>query len=71
MLVKDLISSLPGGAGEGVRIGIIQTAYANGAASAYIRDNLGCAVEVRRGGGSGGAGLGRRRVVVVQGAGGE
>ena len=46
MLVKDLISALPGGAGEGVRVGIIQTAYANGAASDYIRDNLGCGVEV-------------------------
>ncbi|KAI7835556.1 hypothetical protein COHA_010550 [Chlorella ohadii] len=46
MLVKDLISALPGGAGAGVRVGIIQTAYANGAASDYIRDNLGCGVEV-------------------------
>ncbi|KAL4450013.1 hypothetical protein ABPG77_010682 [Micractinium sp. CCAP 211/92] len=46
MLLKDLISALPPAAAEGVRVGIIQTAYANGAASRYIRDNLGCAVEV-------------------------
>lgn len=46
MLLKDLISQLPAGAGEGVRVGIIQTAYANGAASAYIREHLGCGVEV-------------------------
>ncbi|PSC72140.1 phosphoacetylglucosamine mutase [Micractinium conductrix] len=45
MLLRDLISALPPGAGD-VSVGIIQTAYANGAASAYIRDNLGCAVEV-------------------------
>lgn len=46
MLLKDLISALPPAAAAGVRVGIIQTAYANGAASRYIRDNLGCAVEV-------------------------
>lgn len=46
MLLKDLISQLPAAAQEGVRVGIIQTAYANGAASRYIRDNLGCEVEV-------------------------
>lgn len=57
MLVKDLISALPGGAGAGVRVGIIQTAYANGAASDYIRDNLGCGVEVGGGRGLGGGGV--------------
>ena len=46
MLLKDMIGQLPGGAAAGVRVGIIQTAYANGAASRYIRDNLGCDVEV-------------------------
>lgn len=46
MLLRDLISALPPAAAGGVRVGIIQTAYANGAASRYIRDNLGCAVEV-------------------------
>ena len=50
MLVKDLISQLGpgswGAAGGAPSVGIIQTAYANGAASAYIRDNLGCRVEV-------------------------
>ena len=49
MLLRDLISQLPCAAAEGVRVGIIQTAYANGAASDYIRNNLGCDVEVRRG----------------------
>lgn len=46
MLLKDLISALPPATAESVRVGIIQTAYANGAASRYIQDNLGCAVEV-------------------------
>ncbi|KAI3438187.1 hypothetical protein D9Q98_000624 [Chlorella vulgaris] len=45
MLLKDLISQLPPAA-QDVSVGIIQTAYANGAASRYIRDNLGCSVEV-------------------------
>ena len=49
MLLRDLISQLPAPAAADVRVGIIQTAYANGAASRYIRDNLGCAVEVRAG----------------------
>jgi phosphoacetylglucosamine mutase len=46
MLVQELIGQLPPPAAQDVRVGIIQTAYANGAASRYIRDNLGCAVEV-------------------------
>jgi phosphoacetylglucosamine mutase len=50
MLLKDLISQLPPAA-QDVSVGIIQTAYANGAASRYIRDNLGCSVEVGCGGG--------------------
>jgi phosphoacetylglucosamine mutase len=47
MLIRDLIAQLPAEE-QGVRVGIVQTAYANGAASRYIRDNLGCGVEVRQ-----------------------
>ena len=45
MLLRQLIGELPEGARD-VSVGIVQTAYANGAASKYIRENLGCAVAV-------------------------
>lgn len=45
ILVCDLITALPKPL-SGSSVGVIQTAYANGASSAYLRDVVGCDVKV-------------------------
>jgi phosphoacetylglucosamine mutase len=46
---SDLLTALgcgPGCAGEGVSLGIIQTAYANGASTNYLQNQPGCSVKL-------------------------
>lgn len=45
LLLRDVVSALPPGE-PAPTLGIVQTAYANGTASRYVTQALGCAVEV-------------------------
>lgn len=44
-LIKDLVAALPA-ALAAASVGVVQTAYANGASSAYLKDAVGCEVAV-------------------------
>lgn len=46
LLLRDLLAALPPNARDSTSLGIVQTAYANGSASQYVREQLGCAVAV-------------------------
>jgi phosphoacetylglucosamine mutase len=45
-LVRDLVAQLPDDVAAGVSVGVVQTAYANGASTAYLRGALGAEVAV-------------------------
>ncbi|KAF8061373.1 PGM3 [Scenedesmus sp. PABB004] len=44
VFVKQLLAAAPPGTAEGVAVGVVQTAYANGAATGFIEQTLGLAV---------------------------
>jgi phosphoacetylglucosamine mutase len=41
IFVRDCLAGLPSGVTDGLRIGVVQTAYANGASTSYIQQQLG------------------------------
>ena len=45
-LIKDLVSQLPGELKTSVSVGVVQTAYANGSSTKYLRETIACEVAV-------------------------